>query len=182
MNKPSSAKTPPRPAPTHPKLPKDKTKRRKSVPYTAKEMKYIIKGVKRYKNDPELWYAILNDTDYEFHPQRTSQDLRDKHRNMEASKNKKATPTKKKPFRSRVQWTTVEDAALIQGYERYKNVKTPWIKILRDEDFKGLFNTVRNNTSLKDRMRVLRQHEQRMKEEEEAESSSSADSESEATE
>ena len=115
-----------------------------------------MKGLKRYKNSSEPWYDMLNDTDFKFKPSRTSKDLMDKYRNMQKAEKRRGTPRRPKRRKKKEQWSQIEEDALYKGYQRYKNVKTPWAMILNDDDFKDLFHPSRDNISLKDKFRNMK--------------------------
>jgi len=115
-----------------------------------------LKGLKRYKNSSEPWYDMLNDTDFKFKPSRTSKDLMDKYRNMQKAEKRRGTPRRPKRRKKKQQWSQIEEDALYKGYQRYKNVKTPWAMILNDDDFKDLFHPSRDNISLKDKFRNMK--------------------------
>ena len=115
-----------------------------------------MKGLKRYKNSSEPWYDMLNDTDFKFKPSRTSKDLMDKYRNMQKAEKRRGTPRRPKRRKKKQQWSQIEENALYKGYQRYKNVKTPWAMILNDDDFKDLFHPSRDNISLKDKFRNMK--------------------------
>ncbi len=115
-----------------------------------------MKGLKRYKNSSEPWYDMLNDTDFKFKPSRTSKDLMDKYRNMQKAEKRRGTPRRPKRRKKKQQWSQIEEDALYKGYQRYKNVKTPWAMILNDDDFKDLFHPSRDNISLKDKFRNMK--------------------------
>ena len=114
-----------------------------------------MKGLKRYRNSDEKWYLTLNDPTLPFKPSRTSKDLMDKYRNMQKAKKRKSTPKRPKRRKRKQKWSQIEEDALYKGYQRYKNVKTPWASILADEDFKDLFHPSRDNVSLKDKFRNM---------------------------
>ena len=115
-----------------------------------------MKGLKRYRNSDEKWYLTLNDPTLPFKPSRTSKDLMDKYRNMQKAEKRRGTPRRPKRTKKKQQWSQIEEDALYKGYQRYKNVKTPWAMILNDDDFKDLFHPSRDNISLKDKFRNMK--------------------------
>ena len=169
MNKSPSNKSPVRSIATHPKLPKSSTKRRKRVMFTDAEVKYILHGMKRYRNAEEKWYCILNDPSYKFHPSRTSKDLLDKYRNLEYAEEKNNSPRKLKRRKAKQYWSPKEEEALFRGYQRYKKSKTPWSDILQDKDFKDLFHPSRDNVSLKDKYRNMKKRASKQESDESSE-------------
>ena len=80
----------------------------------------------------------------------------DKYRNMQKAEKRRGTPRRPKRRKKKQQWSQIEEDALYKGYQRYKNVKTPWAMILNDDDFKDLFHPSRDNISLKDKFRNMK--------------------------
>lgn len=125
--------------------------RRPRLAFEEREVKYLKDGVEKYKDSPQRWRKIL--TNYNFHPRRTSVDLKDKWRNM-----LRVDPERKAAIGSiyghkKVSWTTIEIEALKIGHKEFGEHKNPWASIL--QKYKDKFDPVRTSVHLKDKWRNL---------------------------
>jgi len=124
--------------------------RRDTIEFSQIEMDALKEGIKEYKEEKQPWRKILSR--YQFHPRRTSSDLKNKWRNMVLQNKKLLIPRNT----GRLIWTSQEVDALKRGFQEFSNVKQPWKLIL--QKYKTRFNPQRTTVHLKDKWRVIRKN------------------------